>query len=80
MTCGRRGLEGPADYVRRKFHRIEVLVNNNAGIYLIKAVAETTVEELEEILARPSAPIGAGEAADQVSHLGSLKKPLMSHR
>jgi NADP-dependent 3-hydroxy acid dehydrogenase YdfG len=41
--------------VRRKFRRIDVLVNN-AGIYLIKPVAETTVEELEEILARPSAP------------------------
>jgi NADP-dependent 3-hydroxy acid dehydrogenase YdfG len=39
MTCGKkRGLEGPADYVRRKFRRIDVLVNN-AGIYLIKPVA-----------------------------------------
>ena len=39
-----------ADYVRTKFRRIDVLVNN-AGIYLIKPVAETTVEDLEEILA-----------------------------
>ena len=39
-----------ADYVKRKFRRIDVLVNN-AGIYLIKPVAETTVEDLEEILA-----------------------------
>ena len=36
------------DYVKTKFRRIDVLVNN-AGIYLIKPVAETTVEELEEI-------------------------------
>ena len=39
-----------ADYLKRKFRRIDVLVNN-AGIYLIKPVAETTVEDLEEILA-----------------------------
>ena len=38
------------DYVRTRFRRIDVLVNN-AGIYLIKPVGETTVEELETILA-----------------------------
>jgi NAD(P)-dependent dehydrogenase (short-subunit alcohol dehydrogenase family) len=42
--------EALVDHVKRKFRRIDVLVNN-AGIYLIKPVAETTVEELENILA-----------------------------
>jgi NAD(P)-dependent dehydrogenase (short-subunit alcohol dehydrogenase family) len=36
--------------VSKEFHRIDVLVNN-AGIYLIKPVAKTTIEEFEEILA-----------------------------
>ena len=36
------------DQVRREFCRIDVLVNN-AGIYLIKPVARTTVEEFENI-------------------------------
>jgi NAD(P)-dependent dehydrogenase (short-subunit alcohol dehydrogenase family) len=38
------------EHARKEFGRCDVLVNN-AGIYLIKPVAETTVEELEEILA-----------------------------
>ena len=36
--------------VRKEYGRCDVLVNN-AGIYLIKPLAETTAEELEEILA-----------------------------
>ena len=36
--------------VMRRNRRIDVLVNN-AGIYLIKPIAETTLQELEEILA-----------------------------
>ena len=35
--------------VRREFGRCDVLVNN-AGIYFIKPVAETTIEELDEII------------------------------
>jgi NAD(P)-dependent dehydrogenase (short-subunit alcohol dehydrogenase family) len=38
------------DQVMTRHRRIDVLVNN-AGIYLIKPVADTTVEELEEIMA-----------------------------
>lgn len=36
--------------VRKEFRKIDVLVNN-AGIYLIKPLARTTVEELQAILA-----------------------------
>src|SRR5438874_13636699 len=36
------------DAVRRQFRRIDVLVNN-AGIYLIKPVAKTPLEEFENI-------------------------------
>jgi NAD(P)-dependent dehydrogenase (short-subunit alcohol dehydrogenase family) len=36
--------------VMRRRRRVDILVNN-AGIYLIKPIAETTLEELEEILA-----------------------------
>jgi len=36
--------------MRKKFKRIDILVNN-AGIYLIKPLAETTVDDLEGILA-----------------------------
>lgn len=39
-----------AKSVERQHRRIDVLVNN-AGIYLIKPIAETTYEELEDILA-----------------------------
>jgi NAD(P)-dependent dehydrogenase (short-subunit alcohol dehydrogenase family) len=36
--------------VRKDFRRIDILVNN-AGIYLIKPLAETTVDDLEGVLA-----------------------------
>jgi NAD(P)-dependent dehydrogenase (short-subunit alcohol dehydrogenase family) len=42
--------EALVGHVGKEYSRCDVLVNN-AGIYLIKPMADTTVEELEEILA-----------------------------
>ena len=42
--------EALAERVERRHRRIDVLVNN-AGIYLIKPITETTLEELDDILA-----------------------------
>ena len=42
--------EALAERVERRHRRIDVVVNN-AGIYLIKPIAKTTLEELDDILA-----------------------------
>jgi NAD(P)-dependent dehydrogenase (short-subunit alcohol dehydrogenase family) len=65
----------------RKYRRIDVLVHN-AGIYLIKPVAETTVEELEEILAvnvrgvffgmKHVAPVMAGQKKGSIINISSM--------
>src|SRR6185437_8940723 len=42
--------EALAERLERRHRRIDVLVNN-AGIYLIKPITETTLEEFDDILA-----------------------------